>query len=409
MTPETPSFKLSPNFLRLAWSNLAAQSAEQISLAAAPIVAVVAFGAGPGATGLLQTLQTLPFLLLSIPAGIAADRMPRARLMAGAEALRVAALIVILAMIAAGRLSFAALAVLGFLGACGTVAYGVAAPALVPALVPNALLPTANGRIEIARTSAFAAGPALGGLLVGWTGASAAFSLAAVLSATAVLLLYGLNEPNRRDIATSHLLRGLGDSVRFVARQRLLRPTFVAQISFNVAFFVLQAIYVPYAITDLGLSPSHVGMTLACYGLGLFAGALIAARVMARHALGHVIAVGPVSSFVASGLMVLTIWVPSPFLAGGAFFLMGAGPILWVVSTTTLRQTVTPDAFLGRVSAIFSLSYGARPVGAALGALIGGLFGAKACLVFAAAGFGLTVLFVTTSPLIRLIRAPTPA
>ena len=52
--------RLSPAFNRLAWSNLAAQSAEQVGLAAAPIVAVLALGAGTGATGLLQTAQTLP-------------------------------------------------------------------------------------------------------------------------------------------------------------------------------------------------------------------------------------------------------------------------------------------------------------------------------------------------------------
>ena len=51
---------------RLAWSNLAAQSAEQIGLAATPIVAVLALGAQEGATGALQTAQTLPFLLAPI-------------------------------------------------------------------------------------------------------------------------------------------------------------------------------------------------------------------------------------------------------------------------------------------------------------------------------------------------------
>src|SRR5262245_41640057 len=54
-------------FNRLAWSNLAAQSAEQIGLAAAPIIAVLVLGAGPGETGVLQAVQMLPFLLLSLP------------------------------------------------------------------------------------------------------------------------------------------------------------------------------------------------------------------------------------------------------------------------------------------------------------------------------------------------------
>src|SRR5215510_4922371 len=92
--------KLPSAFIRLAWSNLAAQSAEQIGLAAAPIVAVLALGAGEGATGALQTAQTLPFLLLSIPAGVLADRMSRARLMAQAEVLRAVSLAAVLALIA---------------------------------------------------------------------------------------------------------------------------------------------------------------------------------------------------------------------------------------------------------------------------------------------------------------------
>src|SRR4051812_36122066 len=60
---------LPPTFNRLAWSNLAAQSAEQVALAAAPIVAVLVLGAGEGFTGLLQTALTLPFVLFAVPAG----------------------------------------------------------------------------------------------------------------------------------------------------------------------------------------------------------------------------------------------------------------------------------------------------------------------------------------------------
>ena len=72
-----------PTFNRLAWSNLAAQSAEQIALAAAPIVAVLLLGVGEGQTGLLQTALTLPFILFAIPAGLLADRISRRWLMAG--------------------------------------------------------------------------------------------------------------------------------------------------------------------------------------------------------------------------------------------------------------------------------------------------------------------------------------
>src|ERR1700753_2467843 len=91
----TPPTLPSP-FTRLAWSNLAAQSAEQIALAAAPIVAVLLLGVGEGQTGLLQTALTLPFILFAIPAGLMADRLSRRTLMTSAEALRAIALAIIL-------------------------------------------------------------------------------------------------------------------------------------------------------------------------------------------------------------------------------------------------------------------------------------------------------------------------
>ena len=120
-------------------------------------------------------------------------------------------------------------------------------------------------------------------------------------------------------------------------------PLFVA--------FVILAVYVPYAVHTLQLSAAGVGVTLAALGGGMVVGALFAARIMSALALGTIIAIGPVVGLLAALTMVTTIALPSPALAALSFFLMGAGPILWVVSTTTLRQTVTPPALLGRVSA----------------------------------------------------------
>ena len=400
-TPRLPAA-----FNRLAWSNLAAQSAEQIGLAAAPLVAVLALGAGAGETGLLQTMQTLPFLLLAIPAGLLADRMSRRRLMAGAEALRAASLTLILALAACGGLSLTWLALLGLIGACGTVAYSVAAPSLVPALVAPQALSAANARIELARTVAFVAGPALGGALVGWIGAPPAFGFAAALSLSAAILLAGLSEPPRPALPPRRLLADLGEGAGFVLRHPLLLPVFLTQAIFNTAFFVLQAVYVPYAVHRLGLSPAGVGATLATYGVGMVLGALCARRVIGALPFGAVIAIGPVAGLAASLAMALTIRAPSAALAGLSFFLIGAGPILWVISTTTLRQAVTPERMLGRVSAIFLLATGTRPVGALIGALVGGVYGAETCLVVAAIGFLIQAAVILASPVPRLVRQP---
>ncbi|HYM70336.1 MAG TPA: MFS transporter [bacterium] len=394
-------------FNRLTWSNLAAQSADQLGLAAAPIVAVLALGAGAGETGLLQAAQTLPFLLLSFPAGVLADRTSRRHLMASAEALRAVSLVGILTLEALHRLTLPMLAALGFVGAAGTVAYSVAAPSLVPVLVPREALAAANGRLEQARSTAFVAGPALAGTLIGWTGAVPAFGFAAVLSACAVFLLAGLREPSRPALPHRHFLHDLREGGAFVLTHPLLRPVLLTAVVFNTAFFVLQAVYVPYAVHRLGLSASAVGVTLGAYGAGMVVGAILAARISRALPFGTVVALGPMAGLAAAGVMVLTIWVPSPLLAGLSFFLIGAGPILWTISTTTLRQSVTPGDLLGRVSAVITTAtFGARPIGAAIGAAAGGALGADACLLVAALGFLIQAVVIMTSPVPRLARQP---
>ena len=395
---------------RLVWSNLAAQSAEQLSLAAVPIVAVLALGAGPGEIGLLATAQTLPFLLLSIPLGLLADRTSRRTLMVASEVVRALAFVGLLAAVLSGRLSLVLLGVLGFIGAIGTVGFSVAAPAILPALVPRDTLARANGRLELARSVAFAAGPALAGALVAWAGASAAFVLAAMLSASAVGLLLGLAEPARAAPAQRHPLLELQDGARLVWRSELLRPILLTAVAWNISWFVLQAAYVPYAVRVLGLNAGGVGVTLAGYGIGMVVGALLAPRVMAALPFGRAIQVGPAFSVLAAATMVATLVWPMAALAFASFFLFGAGPILWTITSVTLRQTVTPGAMLGRVSALFlTVNTGARPVGAALGGLIGANWGEAACLVLALAGFGVQAALIFRSRVSHLRHLPPSA
>jgi predicted MFS family arabinose efflux permease len=398
--------RLPRNFGRLTWSNLAAQSAEQIALAAAPIVAVLALGAGAGETGLLQTVLTLPFIVFAIPAGLMADRLSRRGLMVGAETVRAVSLFAIVALAASGVLTWPLLALLGFVAVCGTVVFSVAAPALIPALVPAALLSGANTRIELARTLAFAAGPALGGAIVGWSGGAAAFAVAALLSLAAVVFLRGLDEPPRALPPRRHALHEIREGAAFMFRHRLLAPVFTTQFVYNAAYFMVLAIFAPYAVHRLGLSASGIGLCLAMTGAGMIVGALLASRVIARLPFGTVIAIGPLSGFVGAIVVALTISWPSPLLAGTGFFLFGVGPILWTISTTTLRQSVTPRAMLGRVFAINLMGYGARPVGAGLGALIAEFYGMETCLLAATAVFALQALLIALSPVVRLQKQP---
>jgi len=395
---------LPTSFTALTGANLAAQCAEQLSLAASPIVAVLLLGAGPAEIGLLATAQTLPFLLLSIPFGLLADRQSRRRLMIASEVLRALSLMALVIAVVTDRLSMGLLAALGFIGAVGTVGFSVAAPALVPALVPRQQLAAANGRLELARSAAFAAGPALGGALVSWAGASAAFVLASMLSLAAVGALWRLHEPAREPLPARHPLVDLREGAAVVWRDALLRPILFTAIAWNISWFVLQAAYVPWAVRALGLDAREVGFTLAAYGVGMVLGALGAKAVVARLPFGQAVLVGPAVSVLAAATMVATLTWPSGWIAGASFFLFGAGPILWTITSTTLRQTVTPAAMLGRVSAIFlAVNTGARPIGAALGGVIGLHGGEAACLVVALAGFGLQAALIFGSA-VRVLR-----
>ena len=400
---------LSASFRRLAWSNLLAQSAEQLSLAAVPIVAVLLLKAGPGEIGLLASIQSLPFLLLSMPLGLLADRTSRTRLMALAETLRALALLLLLALIVTGNVSIAALAIIGFMAAVGTVAFSVAAPSLVPALVQVEGLAQANGRLELARSAAFAAGPALAGALIAWTGASAAFVLSGMLSVAAVLCLRGITEPARAAMPARHPLLELQDGAKWVWQSDLLRPMMFCSIAWNISWFMLQAAYVPYAIHDLGLDASGVGITLALYGVGMIVGALLAPRVVRALPFGQAILLGPYFSVLAAVTMALTLLWPQGWLAGLSYFFFGAGPIIWTITSTTLRQTVTPRAMIGRVTSInIVVSTGARPLGAALGGVVGVSFPVSVSLWCVVLGFGLQAIIISASKIRTLKRLPDP-
>jgi predicted MFS family arabinose efflux permease len=327
--------------------------------------------------------------------------------MVAAEALRASSLFVLLAMLWTGALSVAGLAIVGFVGAVGTVAFSVAAPALIPALVRREELGRANGRVELARSAAFAAGPALAGALVAWLGGAAVFLIGALLSCGAVALLLRIAEPDRPAPAARHPLREMHQGAQFVWQHEHLRPMVLTGVAWNIAWFVLQAAYVPYALRVLGLDSEAVGVTLGCYGAGMMVGSLLAQRLLARLPFGRAIQFGPAVSVLAAGMLVMTLLLPSAVLAGMSFFLFGAGPIVWTITTTTLRQSITPSGLLGRVGAVFlTVNAGARPVGAALGAGVGAVWGEAACLWLAFGGFALQALIIIASRISVLRRAP---
>ncbi|MFJ5368696.1 MFS transporter, partial [Bosea sp. CER48] len=139
------------------------------------------------------------------------------------------------------------------------------------------------------------------------------------------------------------------------------------------------------------------------YGAGMIVGAALAPQIARHVSFGTLILLGPFAGFCAAAVMFATLWMPSVQLVGLSFFLFGVGPIIWTISTMTLRQAVTPNAMLGRVSAlIMTATFGARPVGAAMGAAVAAHLGIAACLALATAGFLVQLLVIGFSQVPRL-------
>lgn len=393
----------------LLWSTLAAQFSEQIALAAGPIAVVVMLGGGATDTGFVQMVQTLPFLLLSLPVGVLVDRLSRRRLMIWAEILRGATLGLIMLALATNLLTVPLLAALGFIGTVGTLIFSVAAPALLPKIVRPTELPVVNRWLELARSAAFVAGPPLGGALVGWTGASLAFLVAMSASIGSLLLVSRLPEPIAIARPRRHFLQEVVEGCRFVAGDSLLLPIAATASLFNVGWFILQAVFVVFLINHLGADAAMVGLVFGVYGVGMIAGAFLAKPLAQYLPLGVLIAVGPLGGFIGSLLVLTSVAVPSLPLVGLAFFCFGFGPILWTINTTSLRQVITPQPMLGRVSALLTLATsGARPIGAGIGLLIASLSGPEACLMASAFCFLLQLLIIVVSPAARLRDLPAP-
>ncbi|CAG9266981.1 conserved membrane hypothetical protein [Paraburkholderia unamae] len=389
--------------VNLSHASLAAQFSEQMAIAVIPIVAVVALGASAQQSATLQAVNTLPFLLLSLPAGLVADRSRRKPLMIATELLRAAALFVLFALFHARVLSLVTLGTLGFAIATGTVVFSVAAPSLVAAMVETGDLLTANRRLEIARSIAYTAGPAVGGVFAGWASGVFAFLAAFALSLASAWCLARLPAETPRPRARRALVHELFDGVQFIARSTHLRPIVATAFVFNTSWYLLLAVFAWYAIHRLAFAPPAVGVALGVYGFGMVGGAFLYQAIAKRLVFGRQILLGPMSAALASVLMASTVFTHSRATVFLAFFLFGFGPIVWTISTTALRQVVTPRDLIARVSSVIMMAtFGARPLGAMLGAFLSTRFGMTSCLVGAACGFAAQLAIIVLSAPARL-------
>lgn len=395
-----------PAFSRLFATSAFVQAADQIALAALPITAVLVLDAGPGLVGALVAAQTAAWLLVSLPAGVVVDRLPKAlvlRVALGLSFLGAGA-----AIAAAFASSLPLLALAAFLAAAGTVTFVLVQIGLVPELVPATTLPRANARIELARALATAGAPFLVGQLASHVSPLSGYPLAALLALGALACGWGLTVPQgARPAVRQPLGQAIAEGGRFVVSQPLLRTIGLCALFWNFAFVALLAAFVPFALARLGTDAAGAGLALGINGLGMIVAAATAPAIFRRVPPAAILLLGPASSAVGALMLALSPAMGGLPLAALAFGLIGFGPMLWLVMQTSVRQIVTPPALMGRVTATIQVAiYGVRPLGALAGGLVGQTLGLDAAIAMVVVAFALSALVSLASPLARLAVLP---
>jgi predicted MFS family arabinose efflux permease len=396
-------------FTALVGAAAGTHTADQLALATLPLTATLVLGAGPDLLGLLVAVQSAAWLLLSLPAGAWVDRFSRRSLLIVGLGLGLLAAIAAVAAAAAGMAVL--LGVAAFIGASGTVIYVLTSVSLLPSLVPGSDLPRANARLELARAMVSLAAPFAAGLLAQLLSPTWGYAAAALGAALALFCVLAL-PPSEAAPAAAHkpsLLVAIKAGARFVMSNEVLRGIGLCAVCWNFAFFALLAVWAPFALGVLRLDPAHMGLAQSAYGGGLILGAL-AAPFASRHLPPKVILIfGPVVSVVAA-LCFLAAPRTDGFVAAAAgHFLVGFGPMLWLICQMTLRQLVTPLPLMGRVNATLQTAlYGVRPVGALAGGFVAAQAGLSAALTMVMAAFALSSLMIMLSPLRRMQVLPQP-
>ncbi|MFB7889524.1 MFS transporter [Cellulosimicrobium cellulans] len=381
-------------FRRLWTASTVSNLADGVLKVALPLVAV-RYTDSPALVAGLTFALTLPWLLFALPAGALADRLDRRHAMIGANVAR-ALLVVALAAVAlvpdAG--SIAALYVVAFGVGVTETLYDTSAQSILPQVVPRTALPRANGRLYAAELTANQfVGPPLGGLLVA-AGAAVAFGLPGALWALAVGLLVGLPGSYRPERTTRTTLRAdIAEGLRFLWHDRILRTLALMVGGINFASNAAFAIFVLYAVgpdSPLGLSEPAYGVLLTTTAVGAFAGSFVAERVVVLVGRARSLALTVLSTVALVGVPAVT---TNAWAIGAVYAVGGAGIAVWNVVTVSLRQRITPDALLGRLNSCYRLvAWGTMPLGAAVGGLLGEVFGLRSVFVVMAAVSATTLL-----------------
>jgi MFS family permease len=389
---------------RWIWTaELVSQTGSQVSALALPLVAIVAFGAGPAAVGLLAAAATAPVLVAGLPTGAWIDGHRRRPVLLVCDLGRAAAVASVPVAWALGALTLHQLYAVAF--ACGvlTVCADVAAQSFLPSVVPVERLAGANANLEVARSSAQVAGPGLSGGLIGLVGAPLALVVDAMSFGCSAACIARTKAPETRPERAGRGT-GIADGLRYVAGHPVLRPIAACSAVSNLGSSMVGTVLVLYMVDSLGLGAGMIGLVLALGNVGLVVGAVMATRLAVRYGVGRVI-VGSLGLGTPFALLVpiapRSLAVPALV---AALVAAGVRAPIYNVNQISLRQAITPPELLGRMTATMRvLVLGTMPLGSLLAGLVASQFGVRAALMAGALIGCSACLFTLLSP-VRSVR-----
>jgi MFS family permease len=398
---------------RRLWASILISSlGGQVTMLALPLTAAVLLRATPTQMGWLTAMEILPFVLFSLPAGVWLDRVRKLPVYVAGETTLAAAVASVPLAWSLGWLAMPWLYGVGFVvGTVYTVA-GSAAQVVLTQVVPRSRLVEAHARNALASSGAEVAGPGVAGLLIRLVGAPLALLVDAVGLLASAVILRGVRVTERaRADGARPFKHELQAGLRFVAGQRVLVALAVAVGLWQLSYHAALVVQILFASRTLGLGEQAIGLSYVGMGLGTVSASALGHRISARLGPGPSLVLG--IGLTGLGWLGLSMAPAHPWgvaAFAGMLMAIGFGAVLIFINFLGLRQAVTPEPLLGRMTSTMRwLTVVPAGPGALLGGWLGEHAGLRAALAFAGGAAVLAALWAWRSPVIRgLSRLPAP-
>ncbi|MGC5077690.1 MFS transporter [Agrococcus sp. DT81.2] len=399
------------NFLTM-WSGQAlAQLGSQVTELAIPVLAVLLLNATELEVGFLNAAGVAAFLVVGLPAGAWIDRMRKRHVMIWADAVRAVALAALPLLWWAGLLEMWHLYAVAIVIGVATVFFDVSYQSILPSLVRPQQIAEANGKLQATYEMANIGGPAIGGWLIGIVAAPLAIltTVGTYLASAVALLLTRDHEQPRAADDRAPMLREIGEGMRWVFGNPLLRRIVTTTGIFNFSHTLSMTLLPIFLLRELGLSPAAMGVIFSLGAVGGLAGAIATPHIV--RVIGEARAI-PVSA-IAFGVVACFLPLAATFPAVAFPLLVAQGfvasftVLLYNITQVTFRQRITPSRLLGRMNASIRFCvYGVMPLAALAAGGLGTWLGVVPTMWIGAIGEVLAALFVIVGPFWALRALP---